>query len=40
MERIDTLREKNKDDKEKIKILENINAHLDGITKDHERYLK
>ena len=40
MERIDTLREKNKDDKEKIKILENINAHLDGVTKDHERYLK
>ena len=40
MERIDTLREKHKDDKEKIKILENINVHLDGITKDHERFLK
>ena len=25
---------------DKIKILENINAHLDKITKDHEKYLK
>ena len=40
MERIDTLREQNKDDKEKLEILENINAHLDIVTKDHETYLK
>tara|TARA_B100001250_G_scaffold380741_1_gene372430 strand:- start:5429 stop:6877 length:1449 start_codon:yes stop_codon:yes gene_type:complete len=40
MERIDTLREENKNDKKKMQILENINAHLEGVTKDHEKYLK
>ena len=40
MERIDTLREQNKDDKEKLEILENINAHLDTVAKDHEKFLK
>ena len=40
MERIDTLRDQNKDDTKKLEILENINAHLDIVTKDHEKYLK
>jgi len=40
MERIDTLREKNKEEKEKMKILQNINSHLEKVTKDHEKYLK
>lgn len=40
MERIDTLRDQNKDDTKKLEILENINAHLDIVAKDHEKFLK
>ncbi len=40
MERIDTLREESKNEKEKMKILQNINSHLEKVTKDHEKYLK
>ena len=38
-ERIDALREYEKDDEEKKKRIENINRHLEKLSNDHEQYL-
>ncbi len=37
--RIDQLREQEKDDKKKLEKVERINSHLEGLAKDHEKYL-
>ena len=38
-ERVDAIRVQEKDDKERIKKVENINKHLEKLSNDHEQYL-
>jgi hypothetical protein len=40
MARIDKLRVEKKDHPEQLKIIENINKHLEMTASDHEKYLK
>jgi exonuclease I len=40
MARIDKLRVEKKDDPEQLKIIENINKHLEMTASEHEKYLK
>ncbi len=37
--RIDQLREEKKDNKKTLEKVERINSHLEGLAKDHEKYL-
>jgi exonuclease I len=39
MARIDQLREEKKDESETLQKVERINKHLEGLAKDHEKYL-
>ena len=39
MARIDLLREEKKDDSQTLAKVERINKHIEGLAKDHEKYL-